>query len=316
MEQRTLQENQPDAAQLDVKARLSDIASIQDTVPQEPVVERSTDSLETESLTTIIEREAKLRRKEEFAGFAWSMLFLVSMLSIAKVSTSSIAALQRDLALCFGLLGVVGIGVYAQLFRSASRRKRGYMKALSNDQDLTQVGALIHTLKGTNASVRDLAKRALIELLPKLKASDSSKLSDAERGILTKQLNINPRDLGYREVTEMFSPSAFRREVNLRVSILKAYEQVGGSKELSTVDKLARGVSTIQRSSRIPEEIKNAASECLPYLEARASDERASKQLLRASSPEPSGNGELLRAVIGLPEKGEDQLLRGAETGG
>jgi hypothetical protein len=279
----------------------------------EALVECAASSQEVASLTAMLEKEAKLRRNEEMAGFAWAMLFLVSMLSIATLRTTDIATLQRDMAICFAALGTVGIGVYTQLFRSASRRKRSYTKALSSRQDMKQIGALIHTLRGTDASVRDLSKRALIDLLPRLRASDAAALGEYERMILLKQLAINPRDLGYREVTEMFSPSAFRREVDLRVSILKAYEQVGGTKELDTVDKLARGLPTLHRSSRLPAEIKNAANECLPYLVTRANDERASRQLLRASGMEAVGTGELLRPAAEQSGTGKEHLLMAAE---
>ena len=316
MKQQFEPEKQVDPERIEVRTRLGALSPIvEGTEPSEAAVQRS-ESAETESLTAMLEREAKLRRKEDMAGAVWAILFLVAMLSIATLRTIDVATLQRDMALCFGLLGVIGIGVHTQVFRSLSRRKRGYLKALSHAQDMKQIGSLVHTARGGSAPVRNLAKRALIELLPKLRASDASELGDAERGVLTTMLEINPRDLGHREVTEMCSPSAFRREVDLRVSILKAYEQVAGLKELSTVDKLARGVPTILRSSRIPGEIKTAAAECLPYLEARASDERASKQLLRASGPESSISGELLRAVSGASGSGEEQLLRAAEAGG
>jgi hypothetical protein len=293
----------------------ANISAIEDMDSAEDLEGQTKRSAEVVSPTEMLEREAIIRRKEEWAGAAWSMLFLVSMLSIAKLNTSSIAALQRDMAICFALLGVVGAGVYTQLFRSASRRKRVYMKALSNGQDVKQISALIHTSRGTSAPVRNLAKRALIDLLPQLRASDADKLSESERGILLRHLAINPRDLGHREVTEMFSPSAFRREVDLRVSILKAYEQVGGVKELAAVSKLARGIPTLQQSPPLGE-IKRAANACLPYLEQRANDERASRHLLRASGPEAMGNGELLRPVLSVSATGDEELLRAVEAPG
>ena len=117
--------------------------------------------------------------------------------------------------------------------------------------------------------VRNLSKRALIPLLPTLKASDAGALTEARRDRLLRLLAISPNDSGYRDLTELFSRSAYRREIELRVSILKAFEQVGGAKELPAVLRLSQGKPfTLHSRASIPKEVQQAAQECLPYLQA------------------------------------------------
>jgi hypothetical protein len=108
------------------------------------------------------------------------------------------------------------------------------------------------------------------------------------------------------------------------VAILKAYEQVGGAKELPlvarlaeeslVVPKFAQGRKSARRLNRMPSEIAQAAAECLPYMQIRANDEIASRQLLRASSEDRSMDRSLLRAAASDPDVSVDQLLRPAES--
>ena len=103
-------------------------------------------------------------------------------------------------------------------------------QVLSQNQDIQQVASLIRLLRApTSPSVQNLAKRALIDLLPKMRSSDASLLGVLERNVLLRYLAISPCDSAYREVVELFSSSAFRREIDLRLSILSALQQVGGS---------------------------------------------------------------------------------------
>ena len=189
------------------------------------------------------------------------------------------------------------------------RRKRGLIDVLSGRHDIQQVVPLIQALRVENTSARNLTKEALTRLLPRLQASDSPLLGEAERRTLLRQLAISPNDHGYRDLTELFSRSAYRREVDLRVAILSALRQVGGPRELAAVVRLSRGLPTIHSASKVPIEVREAAKESLPFLQYRAGEQRASEQLLRASSIQDLRPDTLLRPAVSQPDA-PDHLLR------
>lgn len=270
-------------------------------------------STEATPLTALLEQEARCRRREELTILAWSVHFLALMLWIPN-STTHAASMTRNLILCFVLMGgVMGTGMCVQFYRRSYRRKRSLTTALAQSQDVTQVGYLIQALRVQNTRVCNLAKRTLIVLLPTLKASDAARLGDSERAILLRLLSIPPNDLGRRDLKELFSRLAYRRELELRLAILKALEQVGGARELATVERLARGLPGPPSISKICREIQEAAQECLPYLQMRANVQRAREELLRASGAHARLNGGLLRPAGPPTDAFPEQLLRSSK---
>ena len=273
-------------------------------------------SLATAALTTQLQQEARSRRNETWATLAWSVVFLASMRGLILHTGSTEFSLRTSLLLCFALMGTAGWGLCFQMGRRSYRRKISLTDALARIDDKTQVGPLIQTLQVPTTAVRNLAKQRLIVLLPTLRASDASLLGEADRKALLRQLAIFPNDPGYRDLRELFSRAAYRREMDLRLAILKALEQVGGKQELAAVDRLARGLPTLHSALKVPEEIREAAQACLPYLQTRADDQRAEAQLLRASSLPVSSADNLLRPAVLGNATPPDQLLRAAGPAG
>ena len=161
-----------------------------------------------------------------------------------------------------------------------------------------------------SASVSALAKKKLTELLPAVKASDSGSIGVEERKILLRQLCIPPNDPGYRDPMELFSKVAYKRELEFRLSILKALEQIGGMQEVEAVERVARGQISALSASKFPDEIRKAAQDCLPYLKARSEEQRDASQLLRASSVNDLSGDALLRPASSPSETGSELLLR------
>ena len=60
----------------------------------------------------------------------------------------------------------------------------------------------------------------------------------------------------------------------------------------------------------MPPEIVEAANECLPYVQLRATSQRESDQLLRASSADTLGQKQLLRPVVEPNNTSVHELLR------
>ena len=269
---------------------------------------------EAAPLLMLLQQEAQSRRKEEWASLAWSSAFLLTMVWVATRTFPNAPSLMINLFLLFFLMVTVGAGMSMRLSRRSQRRKRSITTALAQIQTTQQIGPLIQALRVQNTPVRNLAKQALITLLPTMQASDAPLLGEAERSILLRQLSIQPNDPGYRDLKELFSPLAYRREVDLRLAILKALEQVGGAKELATVERLAQGLPTLQSAMKVPLEIREAAQACLPFLQVRAGEQHARKQLLRASVAPAVSDKTLLRPASARPEDHPEQLLRASET--
>lgn len=270
-------------------------------------------STDADELTTLLQQEVRIRRKEELITFAWSGVFLLCILWTVHRSFTDVNTFMTNFRNCFLLLGGLGMGMCAQLVRCSYSRKHSFIEALAKSHDVRQVGPLIQALRVPNTSVRNLAKRALILLLPTLRASDAARLGDSEHAILLRTLAISPNDPGYRDLTELFSRSAYRREVELRVAILEALQQVGSAKELSVVARLSRGLPAMGSVVKVPGEIQEAARECLPFLEVRANDQIASAQLLRASSAQALPDNTLLRPASTRTDALPEQLLRASE---
>ena len=264
-------------------------------------------SEETTALAALLQQEARHRRNENLTVFLWAGIFIAAMLTASNLPES-----LATIKVAFLFMMTMGAGMIAQLLRRSYRRKQTFTRSLTQVQSIEQVGLLVQTLQVENTSVRNLAKQTLIKLLPNLQANHAALLGEYERKILLRQLAISPNEIGHRDITELFSRTAYRREVDLRVAILKAYEQVGGAKELLTVERLARGLPTLPSTSKFPTEVCEAARECLPFLQSRVSEQRASEQLLRPSSIQNTSTDLLLRPAVSERDALPEQLLRAA----
>jgi hypothetical protein len=259
------------------------------------LAEQETSAVETGTLAALFEQEARRQQREDLLGSILMLTGMFILIRSAYAFVGDAATLSASLRVVFGALLMLGTGMCAIPGVRSYRRRGALLRALDESRDVRQVGDLVRILKLTSTPVRNLAKQQLIHVLPRLQASDAPRLGGEERSILLRHLAISPRDTGYRDITEIFSHSAYRREVEFRLAILKAMEQVGGERELPVVERLSRGVPSVTSASWVPAEVRAAAKECLPFLQARIHEQRESAQLLRASSRQSAAPGELLR---------------------
>jgi len=275
-------------------------------------------------LVSMLQTEARSRQRQSVGVLTVSATLILGIVVMLPQLATDYATFKAKLAVCFVLLFGVGGVMVAEMMRRSYRGKKSLTDHIARVSAKTQIGALVRALKVDSKSVKNIAKTCLTEYLPQLNAGDAELLGEQERDILIRTLAISPNDKGYRDLTELWSSAADRRETAFRVAILKAYEQVGGAKELPLVTRLAeqqQDVPWIARSSRggysfgrMPAEITQAAAECLPYLQLRANEELASRQLLRASGPERAPDPTLLRSAASVAVQPSDQLLRPAES--
>jgi len=265
-------------------------------------------------LSDLLAGEWHMRRREDGTGIAWGFAFSLVILSILHLIAGAWnTSVEGTLLWGIGVLCAMTVVMGTQMTYRVSRRRRKLKAALAQKQDIRSTGALLQVLRVPNTSIRNLAKRSLIDLLPQLQTKDGDQLAENERRILLRTLSISPNNREQRELSELFSKSAaraaYQREVDLRVAILKAYEQIGGSREESVVRRLAQGTPSIPTGRPVPEEIRKAASDCLPHIEARAALERAAAQLLRPTTHRDEIDASLLRAASATDASRSDELL-------
>ena len=264
-------------------------------------------------LLPLLQAEARQVKRDTRNIFLTLLLFMGGMAWVVNRALADDGQIVQYRLLGFALMSLLTVAIIAYLSHRSYRRKHALAAELAKPMAVDSIGALVDAIRVENTQVRNLSKRALTGLLPQLKASNGDLLTEAHRDRLILLLTISPNDKGYRDLTELFSGSAYRREIDVRVAILKAYEQVGGPKELPQVERLAKGQIHWQSMCRVPPEVQQAANECLPYLQARTSEQRASEQLLRASSGNAIPADILLRPSDERPDATPEQLLRASE---
>ena len=164
---------------------------------------------------------------------------------------------------------------------------------LAKRTDMEAVDAILeclrdeHTFKYAPMPEYKNLRTALIALLPRLQASDAAQFSLEQRTTLYKMLD--GKDAGVVFV------------------VLKALEQIGDANALPYVARLAEGRGQARRNPALRE----AAAECLLYLEPIAARGRTGEQLLRPAMPAPAPDV-LLRPALPDTQPTADgaQLLR------
>jgi len=141
-----------------------------------------------------------------------------------------------------------------------------------------------------NSRMRRAAGKALARLLQSSTRSDLGLLSERHLKDLRENLIV---------------PS----QPELTVSIMNAWQIIGGRSELSIVEKFADDSLPFNKS----QDVLTAAKACLPYLRAIAEAEKQRNTLLRAATPAIDSEVSLLRPAASVPEAAEAQLLRPAE---
>ena len=185
------------------------------------------------------------------------------------------------------------------------RRIRRHAKVLLVDASGGSVGALTEVLVSEDFDAQREAKEALTQQLPNLLPSNARSLTARHRAILNKVLALPPEELGHKDVRELFRDTS-KREVDFRIAILRAYQQIGDSAAIPVVEALAVGKARTNAQARI----KGEAIECLPFLRISAERHSAQSSLLRGSSAVSAGPDTLLRPAGALGELASAELLR------
>jgi len=170
--------------------------------------------------------------------------------------------------------------------------------ALAKYDDLSGTGLLIEQLEIPETAVRTSVMASLARMLPRLRASDASRIDPHQRQILRNRLSANPP----RKDPEPF--------IDFVIASLKGLEQIGDATFLPTVEAISEG-----RYSGSDERARTAAVECLPFLRSLVENEKMRHDLLRASASTPANSSDiLLRAADSTSPTSPDELLRPTES--
>jgi hypothetical protein len=268
-----------DASSVDVKAIVKHLNSKEEAERQ-----RATTALQNmgpevvETLMSFLaeeNRKWRLRRRWTIGSLAGGAGFLL----LVGLITGNFEAFSH---VC-SFVAILG-GLFA-----VSDQQKDTTKALTLLNDKRIVGVLAEALaydeKKLVAAVRD----KLVQMLPILQVSDAALLNETQRAALHKEL------MGKR--------------ADVTLAILKAFEQVGDSKLLPNVEKLARGEGHTAKETQVRKE----AQHCLEFLQARAEQERQRQTLLRPAMAGETAPEELLRPAAGGLATDPELLLRAAE---
>ena len=189
---------------------------------------------------------------------------------------------------------------FCALFGIAYKRNYLDMEALTRVGGSKAIPFLLESLRVSGSHENQKAVlRALIVLLPKMRASDASLLTWRHRHTLNALLR-----------QRFFESWMNGADYSLALAILKAYEQVGDAKAIPIVERLAK----YRTNSEGQRKIQEAAQECLPLLRANAGGVETTQTLLRASMPDTNTLNTLLRAATPETNAHKDDLLRAANA--
>lgn len=269
--------------------------------------EAETQSLSPEAGKLLTEAQRKVRRRRRRFWTAFAVVE-VGALFIAGIGSHlhyliSDPTYSPELDVAFMISGLIiqfvalAISLRLQrkpvIFNSEALERLGGVRALP-----TFIENLVSSRNRKES--KDMV-RALIVLLPQLKASDTNLLTPRHRAFLNRLLAYELVRPASTPLWWMPAPS------ELAEAILKAYEQIGDAKAIPIVERLANCTPQNDRQQRI----QRAAQECLPLLRATAGELTSAQTLLRASSSSATSTPDtLLRPASTTTTTDTEALLR------
>ncbi len=196
-------------------------------------------------------------------------------------------------------------------------KRKDAATALARARDPRATGVLAKAVRDGDSETKEVATKGLLSILPSLRASDRECI-DAEGMAALISL------LAWGEGLSVATSGA---DVDLKLAILRALEQVGDARAIPAVRKLLTPprvagflIGGMDRMLKVGvgaklDAIHRAAAECLPYLEQRAEAERMRERLLRPAAAPTNAADILLRPAGGAPTTPDELLLRPVEGG-
>lgn len=272
------EEARPDVAQI-VSQLNSRNKAVRETAA-ESIKQMGPDAIDT--LLAILAQEAQKRKKRRHIMLGVTGGYVTLMLGLSILTHNHIFV---------NMVGSMSGTVAAASAATKTQKSLSYV--LTQFEDTRLVGVLAEALEYGDNDLRRLVEPLLSRVLPRLQASDAHLLNKEQRDCLNRALK--------------------GKNKALVLAILQAYQQVGDARAISAVKRLVNGEGRLGRDA----EVRQAARECLPFLEMKEAQEKNSRQLLRASSNLEAAQAApdmLLRPASGVIETEPEQLLRASNT--
>ncbi len=281
---------------------LHDINSIKPSIDAEAAISSDQVILETDDYynaeVEAILAQANIKVKERLRRYTFNCTFvpiiLVILIAFPFILFKSVIFNDpRPYCVYAGALFVVackfifGDSMQAFPFNKEELIRMGGVKAIGTIIDACSMNIPYKQVRALYTIV--------IPLLQQLKASDSYLLTRAHRHHLHAWLRAESQGVRVSE-----------ESLKLKLAALKALEQIGNKDSIPVVQRLA----DMKPRTDLHRQLKEAALECLPYLEARLGIDSAKTTLLRGSTPEISPQDTLLRPATDKPSTHTDELLR------
>jgi hypothetical protein len=234
-----------------------------------------------DALLATVRAEGERRAKRRKVGIG--ILCFYALLLVIMVAT--------DHGKSMGSFGGM-TGVLATLF-AASQAQRNAAKELAKYDDVRGVGPLTEALDYQDKETTAAVEPTLVDLLPRLKASDHDLLEEAHRKALTKRMlaHKNPK---------------------LTSAILRGFEQVADEVAVKAIREVAAG----EHKAGTDAAIRKLAAEILPGAEAAAVRLTQYGTLLRPADASALGDRLVRPAAAGVFATDADRLVRAAEAPG
>ncbi len=240
---------------------------------------REVDTAGVDALLVTVRSHAARRLRSRRIGIGVTV-FLASVAVYSVVSGHA-----SDLTSYISLVNVlVGSFALSQTYRNAA-------KELAKYDDVRGVGPLTDALDYNDDDVTAAVEPTLVELLPRLKASDHDLLEEAHRRALTRRM------LAYKNP-------------KLSAAILKGYEQVADEAAVKAIREVAAG----EHKAGADPAIRKLAAEILPGAEAAAVRLTQYGTLLRPADASALGDRLVRPAAAGVVATDADRLVRAAEA--
>lgn len=184
----------------------------------------------------------------------------------------------------------------AELADSRANYRQKVVGELARTSDPRAVNVLAKALREGDKATQDVVIGGLTQILPRLRASDARHITPEGMEALLYLLRRTP-------------------DAKLTLLVLKSLEQIGDERALPLVQGLAKSAAYLEITTTHYGEVRfadieRAARETLPFLEARAEQERLRYRLLRPVAPPTDDASTLLRPASGVSETPAEQLLR------
>ena len=213
---------------------------------------------------------------------------------------------KLHLALAIGPVSMFVMGTMFARYRFKPPYSRDVLVSLISESEDVRLVPLLLAMGNEprhERATKNAVDRALLQLLPKLRAGQADNWTLADRRKFLWHLN--------------FTPSYFERNM----ATLKALEQIGGEWAVHAVTKCATTEARINRMTKpfnmtyeaATEKVRllrQAAQECLPFLEQRQQEAERAQTLLRASALTTAPDMLLRPAAPGVELTDGEQLLR------